>query len=198
MSFAQLACGGEWERAVRLDRLASSGGDLERLEEWRASAGDFAVEMFFAADDATPLLAEFIGVRVRGDAGAAVLHSLVEVTRSPSSALATPASFVALLEQRFGWTLFRGRWEHAEVGVVNAWRSSERFRWTEERSAAALLSAMELNAPMLLEATVNPVAVEWTHLDPIEHWRGIPVSRQQGDRFCLDATLFAGAIRGHG
>ena len=196
MSYLQVACGGAWEHAVRIDhRAADASSELERVERWRRSTGEIAVEAFFPPDDARPLLGEFIGVRLRGDEGAELLkHVGALAIASPRSPLASQAAFVEALERELGQPLFRSRWAHAEVGVLNACASSARFRWMEARRAPELLAEMAVRAPTLLQPTTTPLALEWAYDAPVEHWRGVPVSAPEGERFRLDAALFASAV----
>jgi len=168
----QFAANGEWERSL----VAPTAGELR---EWLAAAPtDIAVEIFL---DSPGDRQRFIGVRLarlRAAERERMCFSCLELlhTMPRPAADRLPA---LLREQLAVQTLFLGRPAFLELGVVDAWRSTDPVRFwsptSERRPLQSFLATLESH-PRYRAGHSRPVAIEIAFAGPPEHWLGIVIS----------------------
>jgi hypothetical protein len=209
-SAVQIAANGVWERAWRLpvgERAASPA----EVAEWivrnddAGAPADIAIEVFFA--DVRPDAEWFIGLRLRPDQQSLAAYLITSTVGATSAVRGVGAqapiadrvlaAWDALIREPRG-TLFSSVPDHADIGVVNAWRSVGTCRvWTRGAPLPdppaiedVLRGAPELNRPRPL-----PLALELAFTRPLEHWVGRQVSSRDERGHRLDTRAAADELR---
>ena len=175
VTHVQVAVGGRWEEAARVN-APGGAGSLAELTRLLPVWGESAVEVF--AKDARGCVA-FVGVRFVNRARTEVedvLRDLCEIAFSKDGTLLRVASW---LSATIGAPLFESECSSIEVGVVDAWKSFGAVRLTpvsgRRRSEA---KAVLLDAAGRLSAPPNRViAAEFACDTPVAHWVAVEIAR---------------------
>ena len=170
----QLAVGGQWEYAARVD-APRGNAPVAELTSRIPAKGESAVEVF--AEDKSGSVV-FIGVRFidRARAGVeSVVVKLCDIAFAQGGSLPRVSSWLSAV---IGSPLFANEWSAIEVGVVDAWKSIgavtlTRRNYGNDEAEAALLDS----ARQLASSPGRVIAAEFAFTAPVPHWFAIEVAR---------------------
>lgn len=175
-TLCQFAKDGVWEQAWSFP--ADRAPSLPELDSYLASRGEIAFEAFFGS--------AFFGARLSGttpDVKAFTLKCL--------NAFSAQASFFDTFQREIGCPVLGQKPDFAEVGSVNAWRSTSAFQISDLQAASSgfeLLWRLIEDSPVGCD-TNHAKAIEFAFKQPIAHWFGIPLSIEGGSYRMSKALL---------
>ena len=179
VTHVQVAVGGRWEEAARVDAPGGTGS-LAELTRSLPVWGESAVEVF--AKDARGCLA-FVGVRFVNRARTEVedvLRELCEVAFSNDGTILRVASW---LSATVGAPRFESECSSIEVGVVDAWKSvgAVRLAPAPNGDVPAAEAAFVDAAGRVPAPPSRVIAVEFAGSTPVPHWVAVEVGRSSAN-----------------
>lgn len=183
-ALGQFAKNGTWEKAWAFD-VAERPDDGE-VRNFLAGTSEVAFEAFFGE--------AFIGVRCTGEPRAVESQALQWLTAMESAV--NGVDLYHLLVDSPVFDTSEERIAFAEIGMVNAWGSSDRYRFA---SPGVALEGFEAHWSTILHRQLGQdpshrKAIEFVYLDPVHHWIGLPVSSPMPP-FRLDPELLRKALK---
>jgi hypothetical protein len=172
----QFAKDGVWEQAWAFPR--DRAPSLPELESYLANRTEVAFEAFFGS--------AFFGARLSGTTPEVKAFGLQCL-----KAFSAQASFFDTFKREIGCPVLGQKPDFAEVGCVNAWRSTGAFRISDLQAASSgfeLLWRLIEDSPVGRD-TVHAKAIEFAFKQPVAHWFGIPVSIEGGSNQVSKALL---------
>ncbi len=178
----QLTIDGAWENALAL----RPGNDARRFLAWAGEGGgELAIEAFSCIEGDDDC---FIGARF-DKTPPRTTRALVDFVARFSRGDLPFERAIGMLGEIAGGALFRGELQFLELGMFNNWKPFGPLRFWNRGNAeggSAALDAALAATPRYLEPTKLPIALEIAFANPLLHWAGFIVSRQEGDRWRLD------------
>jgi hypothetical protein len=175
-TLCQFAKDGVWEQAWSFPR--DRPPSLPELDSYLANRTEIAFEAFFGS--------AFFGARITGTAPEVKAFSLKCL-----KAFSAQASFFDTFQREIGCPVWGQKPDFAEVGCVNAWRSTGAFLISDLQAASAgfeQLWRLIEGSPVGCD-TAHAKAIELAFKQPIEHWFGIPISIEGGSNRVSKALL---------
>jgi hypothetical protein len=180
----QLAHGGDWENCRRWD-IARLPDEAE-IARGLAGREEMAFELFGGT--------AFCGVRFTGSP--ATVGERIRACFAAARAAHRGADFFAELSARTGLTGWGAKVDFAEVGAVNAWKSTGAVRAEGLPAAEADFAAwwQAIARSPVARETAHPKAVEFACSAPTPHWFALPISAAVPP-YAPDRDLLRAAVR---